>query len=272
MNALWLRWKRNVKLGPSLLKVPLRVQPILHLSDLGLLLYSGMYMILFLGLSLDFPNPRAIGCLLELHAPQRLLIIRVIAGGGLEIRLSTQVDPSILENSGKEAAIREYSCRALNAGDHMHHHQVSHVNPSPSEDRVHNKSLEVGDLVSMSSMWQENRADHVVKDLAGHGQVVSRWFAHPSGIGESAQPLNNLSRLKSRHSGPRFGLIHSESNRRDVENVVDTLGTQSDLNSPHNGQYWSSKTISRPWIKSPHQSREDRLRNRHNWQSSHQTE
>ena len=106
-------WRRNVKFGPSMLKVSLRVQPILHLSDLDLLLYSGVYLIMSPGLSLGFPNPGAIGCLLELHAPQRLLIIRVIASGGLEIRLSTQVDPGILENSGKEAAVGEYSCRAL---------------------------------------------------------------------------------------------------------------------------------------------------------------
>ena len=152
---------------------------------------------------------------------------------GASKSLSTQVDPGILESTGKEAVVGEYSCRALNAGYHMHHHQISHVNPSLGEDRVHNKSLEVGDLVSMSSTWQENRADHVVKDSASHCQAMSRWFAHPLRIGKSAQPLNNLSRLKSRHSGPRLGLIYSESNRRDVENTEDTLGTQSDLNSSH---------------------------------------
>ena len=113
-----------------------------------------MYLILSSGLLLGFPNLGAIGCLLELHVPQRLLIIRVIGGGGLKICLSTQVDPDILENSSKKAAVGEYSGRALNVGYHMHHHQVSYVNPSPSEDRVHNKSLEVGDVVSMSSMWQ----------------------------------------------------------------------------------------------------------------------
>ena len=117
----------------------------------------------------------------------------------------------------------------------MHHHQVSHVNPSPGEDRVHNKSLEVGDLVSMSSTWQENRADHVVKDSVGHDQALSQWFAHPLGINEAAQPLNSLFGLKSRHSGPRLGLIRSKSNRRDVENATDTLGIQSDLNSSHSG-------------------------------------
>ena len=106
-----------------------------------------MYLILSLGLSLDFPNPRAIGCLPELHAPQRLLIIRVIGGGGLKICLSTQVDLGILESTGKEVVVGEYSCRALNTGDHMHHHKVANMNPSPGEDRVNNESLEVGDLV-----------------------------------------------------------------------------------------------------------------------------
>ena len=177
-------WRWNVKLGPSMLKVPLRVQPILHLSDLDLLLYSGVYLIMSPGLSLGFPNLGVIRCLLELHAPQRLLIIRVIGGGGLKICLSTQADPGILESTGKEAVVGEYS-QALNTGNHMHHHKVSNMNPSPGEDRVHNESLEVGDLISMSSTWQENRADHVVTDSAGHSQAVSRWFAHPLGIGES---------------------------------------------------------------------------------------
>ena len=81
-----------------------------------------MHLILSSGLSPSFPNLGAIGCLLELHAPQRLLIIRVIASGGLEVCLSTQVDLGILEYSGKEATVGEYSCRALNAGYHMHHH------------------------------------------------------------------------------------------------------------------------------------------------------
>ena len=48
--------------------------------------------------------------------------------------LYSQVNLGILEILGKEVAEEEYSCRALNAGDHMHHHQVSHVNPSPGED------------------------------------------------------------------------------------------------------------------------------------------
>ena len=117
----------------------------------------------------------------------------------------------------------------------MHHHKVANMNPSPGEDRVNNESLEVGDLVSMSSTWQENRTNHMVKDSASHCQAVSRWFAHPLRIGKSAQPLNNLSRLKSRHSGPRLGLINTESNRRDVKNAADALGTQMDLNASHSG-------------------------------------
>ena len=104
----------------------------------------------------------------------------------------------------------------------------------------------------------------MVKDSIGHGQAMCQWFAHSLGIDEFAQSLNNLSRLKSRHSGLRLGLIHSESNRRDVENATDTLGTQSDVNSPHSGQYRFFKPIGLSGIKSPHQSLEDRLRNRHN--------
>ena len=34
----------------------------------------------------------------------------------------------------------------------MHHHKVANMNPFPGEDRVNNESLEVGDLVSMSSI------------------------------------------------------------------------------------------------------------------------
>ena len=113
-----------------------------------------MHLSLSPGLSLSSFNLGAIGCLLELHAPQRLLIICIIAGGGLEIRLFTQVDLEILEYSGKETTVGEYSGRALNVGYHMHHHQIPYVNLSPSQNRVHNECLKVGDLVSMSSLWQ----------------------------------------------------------------------------------------------------------------------
>ena len=113
-----------------------------------------MHLSLIPGLSLSSPNLGVIGCLLELHSPQGLLIVRVIASRGLKVRLSTQVDPGILEYSGKETAVGEYSGHALNVGYHMHHHQIPYVNLSPSQNRVHNECLKVGDLVSMSSLWQ----------------------------------------------------------------------------------------------------------------------
>ena len=171
-----------------------------------------MHLSLTMGLSLSSLNPGAIGCLLKLHSPQGLLIVHVIASGGLEIRLSTQVDPDILEYSGKEAAVGEYSCRALNAGYHMHHHQISHVNSFPSEDRVHNKMPQGRrprlDVLLVAIRWR-NSCD---EGLGWAHQAVCRWFAHPLGICKSTQPLNSLSRLESRHSGPRLGLIHLESN------------------------------------------------------------
>ena len=104
--------------------------------------------------SLSSPNPRVLGCLLELHSPQGLLIISVIASRGLEVRLSAQIDPDILEYSSKEAVVGEYSSRALNARYHMHHHQIPHVNQFPCQNRVHNECLKVGDLVLMSISWQ----------------------------------------------------------------------------------------------------------------------
>ena len=84
--------------------------------DLSLLLYSGMYLPLSLGLcwwSLYSPNPRAIGGLLKLHPPQGLLIISVINTGGLKICLPAQIDPDILEFSDEEAALGGYVGRAL---------------------------------------------------------------------------------------------------------------------------------------------------------------
>ena len=113
-----------------------------------------MHLSLTPSLSLSSPNPGAIGCLLELHSPQGLLIVSVIASRGLEVHLFTQVHPGILEYSGKETVVREYSGRALNAGYHMHHHQIPHMNSFPYHNRVHNECLKVGDLVSMSTSWQ----------------------------------------------------------------------------------------------------------------------
>ena len=111
----------------------------------------------------------------------------------------------------------------------------------------------------------------MMKDLTRHDQVVCRWFAHPLGICKSAQPLNNLSRLESRHSGPRLDLIHLEANWRNVENAADTLQAQFDLNYSNREHDRSSKPIGHQQIKCPHHSREDRLENRHDWQPSHPT-
>ena len=63
----------------------------------------------------------------------------------------------------------------------------------------------------------------MVKDLATHDQAMCRWFAHPLGIYKVAHPLNSLSRLETRHNGPRLGLIYLESNWSNVENAVDAL-------------------------------------------------
>ena len=63
--------------------------------------------------SLYYPNLGAIGGLLKLHMPQRLLIISIINTGGLEISLSAQINLGILEYFGEEAGIGEYVGRAL---------------------------------------------------------------------------------------------------------------------------------------------------------------
>ena len=76
LNTPWLEW-RNVKLELPLLIATLRVYSTLHISYLGLLLYSGMWLSLFLGLcwySLCSPNLRTIGGLLKFHLPHRLII------------------------------------------------------------------------------------------------------------------------------------------------------------------------------------------------------
>ena len=107
LNTLRLEW-RYVKLKLSLLKASLRVYSTLHLSYLGLLLYSRMHMFLSPGLcwwSLWSLDPGTIGCLLKFHPPQRLLIICIISAGGLKVCLFTQIHPSILEYSSEKAAI-----------------------------------------------------------------------------------------------------------------------------------------------------------------------
>ena len=90
----------------------------LHLSYLGLLLYSGMHLSLSLSLglcwwSLCSPNPRIIRDLLKFHSSQRLLNICIINVGDLKIFLSAQINPNILEHSSEEAATGEYVGRAL---------------------------------------------------------------------------------------------------------------------------------------------------------------
>ena len=161
---------------------------------------------------LSSPDLRAIRGLLKLHPPQRLLVICVIRGWGLQICLAAQINPGILEYSREEATIGEDAGLALTARYHMHHHQVPDMNPSPCQNGIHYESLKVGHLVSMSATWQQNGADHVMQDTADHCQAMCRGFVHPLGIGKSTQPLNSLSGLKSRHRGPHLGLIHPESN------------------------------------------------------------
>ena len=101
---------------------------------------------------------------------------------------------------------------------------------------------------------------------------MSRWFAHPLGIYKSANPLNNLSRLESQHSGPNLGLVHLESNRSNIKNAADALRVQMDLDSSNNGNNLATNAISSPQIKCSHQSQENWLRNHHYGQLTHLTE
>ena len=133
-----MEW-RNVKLGFSLPIATLRVYSTLHISNLYLLLNSRMCMSLSPGLcccSLCFPYPRTIWGLLKFHPSHGLIIICIISVGGLKVYLLTQVNVDILEHSRKEATIGEYMSGALTTWDHVHHHQVPQVDPSPSHNRV----------------------------------------------------------------------------------------------------------------------------------------
>ena len=106
----------DVKLRLSLLIVILRVYSTLHLSYLGLLLYSGMCLFLSPSLckrSLYSPNLRTIEGLLKFHPPHQQIIIRIISTRGLKVCLSSQVNANILEHFGEEEAIREYMCCVL---------------------------------------------------------------------------------------------------------------------------------------------------------------
>ena len=75
----------------------------------------------------------------------------------------------------------------------------------------------------------------MVKDSATHDQAMCRWFAHPLGIYKAVRPLNNLSRLKTRHSELSLGLIYPESNWSNVKNAVDAFRVQLDLNTSNGG-------------------------------------
>ena len=111
-----------------------------------------------------------------------------------------------------------------------------------------------------------------MKDSADHGQAMYRWFAHPLGVCKAAHPLNSLSRLETRHNKPHLGLIHPESNWRDIKNTANALQAQLDLNTSNSGNDQSSKSIGHPWIECTHQSWENQLENRHYWQPSHLSE
>ena len=155
LNTLWLEW-RNVKLWLSLLIATQGVYSTFHLSYLDVLIYSRMCLSLSSSMcwwSLCSPNPRTIGGLLKFHPPHRQIIIRIINVRGLKIYLSTQINPDILEHSGEKATIGEYASRALAKWDHVYHHQVPQVDPSPCQNRVHEECLIIGDLVSVSTPW-----------------------------------------------------------------------------------------------------------------------
>ena len=108
-----------------------------------------------------------------------------------------------------------------------------------------------------------------MKDSTDHGQTMCRWFAHPLGVCKAAHPLNSLSRLETRHCGPSLGLIHHESNRRNVENTASALRVLLDLNTSNGGNDRSSKSISHSWIECTHQGQENWLENCNYWQPSH---
>lgn len=108
-------------------------------------------------------------------------------------------------------SIREYSGHALTTSNHMHHHQISQMNPSPSEDQIYQESLIIGDLIPVSTPWQESESQHVMKHFTDDYQVVCRWLAHPMGIQQSTYPLNCLSMLKSRNGRPHLRLTYPHS-------------------------------------------------------------
>ena len=124
----------------------------------------------------------------------------------------------------------------------------------------------------MPAPWQQDRANHVVQYSVDHGQVVSQWFAHPLGTCKSTNPLNDLSRLESWHSGPNLGLVHPKSNWSNIENAVDAFQVQIILDLSNGGNNWTTNAISSPRIKCSHQSKENRLQNHHHGQPTHPRE
>ena len=101
---------------------------------------------------------------------------------------------------------------------------------------------------------------------------MGRVFSHPLGVYKFSNPLNSLSRLKSRHSRPNLGLVHSESNRSNIKNAADALRVQTDLNSSNSRNNWATQAISRPWVKRSHQSRENQIWNNHHGRPTHPSE
>ena len=84
-------------------------------------------------------------------------------------------------------------------------------------------------------------------------------------------PLNDLSRLESWHSGPSLGLVHPESNQSNIKNAAGALRVQTDFDSSNGGNNRATNAISSPRIKCSHQSQENRLRNRHYKKPTHLT-
>ena len=84
-------------------------------------------------------------------------------------------------------------------------------------------------------------------------------------------PLNNLSRLESWHSGPNLGLVHPESNQSNIKNAAGALRVQTDFDSSNGGNNRATNAISSPRIKCSHQSQENRLQNRHYKKPTHLT-
>ena len=91
------------------------------------------------------------------------------------------------------------------------------------------------------------------------------------GAYKSANPLNNLFRFESLHSGPNLELVHPESNRSNIKYAVDALQVQTDLDYSNNGNNRATNATSCPRIKCSHQSQENWLRNSHHRQLTHLT-